>query len=109
MNLCDGSPGQVVDCDLVRSTKGGQVEFFDVVHGLIDGGDVPDEHGARKIRRQAHRFANVGSMELQRVRTSPSIDYVTGVARVPEKRIRVVTERHDVVALPAADNVTSWA
>jgi hypothetical protein len=48
-------------------------------------------------------------MELQRVGTSPSVDHIAGVTRVPKERIRVVTEQHAVVALSAADDVTSWA
>jgi hypothetical protein len=57
------------------------------------------------IGRDGDVLADVGAVELQRVKAVTSVDDIAAVARVPGKRVITGAEQSVVVAAPAGEAV----
>src|SRR5204862_114513 len=96
---------QVIDHDVVSAAERCELNPLDAgeIHG--DAGDIAGKLRVRALGRDGDVFADIGTIEHERVEAGPAIDHVAAVARVPDERVVAVTELRRVAA--AIDQVVT--
>jgi hypothetical protein len=100
---------EVVDHDVVGATYSIDLDLLDPVEVHGDAANVTGEANASPVGGDVHVLADVGTVEHEPIRASPTLDDVAAIARIPDERIVAVAEQGGVVATSADDRVVAVA